>query len=397
MRGRVRFLLLLVFVMSILQLCSSADSPDDMVCSKNQNSPGSTAAAVQTAKIAAYYANWSAYCGYTPLHIPGGSLTYLNYAFAKIGEDLKISLGDPCIDPVNLRQLNQLKQRYPQLQTLISIGGWSDSGKFSDAALTEVSRAAFADSVAAFVTRYGFNGVDIDWEYPVSGGLTANRNRSADKVNFTLLLQQLREKLNAQGERDGNSYLLAIAGGADHSFTEKTQLDQIAKYVDYATIMTYDIHGPWDHYTDLNAPLRTPAQFSPQYQWSAAQAVDAWKAAGFPASKIMLGIPFYGYLYTGVSGEGNGLHQRFQKAASISYDNVLSNYLCSSRFSKHVHPDALVPWLFDGSSFISYDDEASIAAKAQYILQNQLAGASIWELSQNRAGQLLQALTRNLK
>lgn len=215
--------------------------------------------AYQTEKpVAAYYANWSAYSGYTPLNIPAGKLTYLNYAFAKIGEDLKIALGDPCVDPGNLAQLSQLKQAYPQLQTLISIGGWCDSGKFSDAALTDSSRAAFADSVLAFIKRYKFDGVDIDWEYPVGGGLSGNRSRSADKTNFTLLLQKLREKLDAQGKADGRKYLLTIAGGADSSYAEKTQLRQIADDVDYATIMTYDIHGHWDCYTDLNAPLYTP-------------------------------------------------------------------------------------------------------------------------------------------
>jgi len=113
--------------------------------------------------VAAYYTSWSAYGGYTPLSIPASSLTNVNYAFAKIGDDLKIALGDSYIDPTNIAQLNQLKKTYPQLKTLISIGGWNDSGKFSDAALTDASRTVFADSVVAFIKQYGFNGVDIDW------------------------------------------------------------------------------------------------------------------------------------------------------------------------------------------------------------------------------------------
>lgn len=381
MNRKIVFFLLLVLMMSILKLTSFAQT-----------------SAYQTEKpVAAYYANWSAYSGYTPLNIPAGKLTYLNYAFAKIGEDLKIALGDPCVDPGNLAQLSQLKQAYPQLQTLISIGGWCDSGKFSDAALTDSSRAAFADSVLAFIKRYKFDGVDIDWEYPVGGGLSGNRSRSADKTNFTLLLQKLREKLDAQGKADGRKYLLTIAGGADSSYAEKTQLRQIADDVDYATIMTYDIHGHWDCYTDLNAPLYTPLAASPQYQWSVDQSVHTWTANGFPASKIMLGVPFYGYIYTCVSRGGNGLHQRFQKAVSIPYDNVRSKFLYSKSFTACFDSTALVPWLFDGSTFISYDNEASIEYKAQYVMQNGLAGASVWELSQNRGGQLLSALTEHLK
>ncbi len=347
--------------------------------------------------VAAYYASWSAYSGYTPLNIPASSLTNVNYAFAKIGDDLKIALGDSYIDPTNIAQLNQLKKTYPQLKTLISIGGWNDSGKFSDAALTDASRTVFADSVVAFIKQYGFNGVDLDWEYPVSGGLSTNVRRSADKTNFTLLLQKLREKLDAQGQLDGQKYLLTIAGGADTAYAGNTELNLIAKYVDYATIMTYDIHGIWDCFTDLNAPLYAPTEASPQYKWSADQSVKAWIAGGFPASKIVMGVPFYGYIFSGVSGGGTGLYKTYTSGKSISYDIVLTTYLNSSSYGKYFHQDALVPWLFNGSTFLSYENETSIASKANYIVQNNLAGASIWELSLNKGGQLLSTLTTNLK
>ena len=399
MHRKIIFFLLLVIVMSTFQPAWSARLPGQMTNSQPAAASQDTTPAAQTAAkpITAYYASWSAYNGYTPLNIPAASLTYVNYAFAKIGSDLKIALGDPCIDPSNLAQMKQLKQANPQLKTLISIGGWSDSGKFSDAALTDSNRTAFADSVAAFIRLYDFDGVDIDWEYPVSGGLSSNINRSVDCENFTLLLKKLRETLDAQGKMDGQTYLLTIAGGADSSYAKKTQLSEIAKYVDRATIMTYDIHGPWDSRTDLNAPLYAPSESSPQYQWSADQAVKLWISKGFPASKIMLGIPFYGYIYTGVSGGGTGLYKCYQKAASLSYDCVRGKYSGEKAFSTHVHSDSLVPWIFNGSTFISYDDETSVAEKAKYIARNQLAGASVWELSQNRGGELLNALTNNLK
>jgi len=210
-------------------------------------------------------------------------------------------------------------------------------------------------------------------------------------------LQKLREKLDAQGQLDGQKYLLTIAGGADTTYTGNTELSLIAKYVDYATIMTYDIHGIWDSYTDLNAPLYAPTETSPQYKWSADQSVKTWIAGGFPASKIVMGVPFYGYIFNGVSGGGTGLYKTYTSGKSISYDSVLSTYLSNSSYAKYFHTDALVPWLFNGSTFISYENESSIASKAKYIVQNNLAGASIWELSQNKGGQLLNALTASLK
>ena len=347
--------------------------------------------------VSGYYAGWSAYSGYTPLGIPADKLTAVNYAFAKIGSDLKIALGDPYIDPTNFSQLNTLKKSYPHLKTLISVGGWNDSGRFSDAALTDASRSVFADSVVAFIKQYGFNGVDIDWEYPVSGGLPTNITRPGDKTNFTLLLQKLREKLDAQGALDGQKYLLTIAGGAGGSYVANTQLSLIGGIVDYATIMTYDLHGTWDSYTDMSAPLYTPSEYSPHYKVSADGSIGLWLSAGFPSSKLVVGIPFYGYLYSNVTGGGNGLYARFSGGGSISYDRILSTYLVNSGFTRYFHAEALVPWLFNGSSFISYDDETSIAAKAKYIVSKNLAGASVWELSQNKGGQLLGALTGNLK
>lgn len=347
--------------------------------------------------VSGYYASWSAYSGYTPLSIPADKLTAVNYAFAKIGDDLKIALGDPYIDEANFAKLKELKNAYPHLKTLISIGGWNDSGKFSDVALTEASRAAFADSVVAFIKQYGFNGVDIDWEYPVSGGLSTNIKRTADKTNFTLLLQKLREKLDAQSSIDGQKYLLTIAGGAGSFYAANTELSLIGKYVDYATIMTYDMHGTWDSYTDFNAPLYAPADTSPQYKWSVDQSVKAWIAAGFSSSKLVVGMPFYGYIYNNVAGGGTGLYKTFSGGSSISYDKVVSTYLSSSAYTRYFHTGAKVPWLFNGTTFISYEDETSIAEKSKYVVQNNLAGAAIWELSQNKGNQLLNALVNNLK
>lgn len=347
--------------------------------------------------IAGYYASWSAYSGYTPLNIPASKLTHINYAFAKIGDDLKIALGDPYIDIANFTKLNELKASNPNLKTLISIGGWTSSDKFSDAALTDSSRTTFADSVIAFIKLYNFDGVDIDWEYPVSGGLSTNTYRSEDKTNFTLLLKKLREKLDAQGLVDGKKYLLSFAGGSGNTYIMNVELNLISSYVDYAILMTYDLHGPWDTYTDFNAALYSPSETSPQYKSSADSCVKSWNSAGFPSSKIVLGIPFYGYIYRGVTNANNGLYKTFTSGSSITYDNILTSYLSNSTYIKCYHSEAKVPYLFNGSVFITYDDPTSIAEKVNYINTNHLAGASVWELSQNKDGTLMNVLYSNLR
>lgn len=348
--------------------------------------------------VAGYYASWAAYSGYTPLSIPAADLTHVTYAFANISQDLKVTMGDPVIDPKNFTKLQQLKQQHPGLKTLISVGGWDWSAKFSDAALTDASRTAFADSAVTFIKQYGFDGVDIDWEYPVGGGLSTNTVRPEDKTNFTLLMAKLREKLNAQGALDGRHYLLTFAGAAGTFYANNTELPKLADYADFATVMTYDMHGPWPgSLTDLNAPLYTPSENTPQYKWSCNAAMQLWTNAGFPKTKIIMGIPFYGVKFNGVQNAGRGLYQTFTSGSSIPYDKIVSSYLSDPAYTRYVHADALVPWLFNGSTFISYDDPQSVAAKAKYIKDTGLGGAAIWELSQNADGSLLSAIKKNIQ
>jgi chitinase len=307
-------------------------------------------------------------------------------------------MGDSAIDPSNFEKLRQLKIQRPDLKVMISVGGWTWSDKFSNVSLTDASRTTFADSVVSFIKQHGFDGVDIDWEYPVGGGLSTNAKRPEDKANFTLLMAELREKLDAQGALDGCRYLLSFAGASGTFFANNTELKKLADYVDFAVIMTYDMHGPWaGSLTDFNAPLYTPSENTPQYKWSANAAVKLWTDEGFPKTKILMGIPFYGIRFNGVTNAGRGLYQTFTSGSSITYDKIVSSYLNDPAYARYVHTDALVPWLFDGSTFISYDDPQSIAAKATYIKDTGLGGAAIWELSQNADGMLVGVIKDNIE
>ena len=349
------------------------------------------------ATIVGYYASWAAYSGFTPDKIDASKLTNINYAFADIGTNLKITMGDPDTDPSNFRLLNALKETYPGLRTSISIGGWSGSGRFSDAALTEASRTAFAESCVAFMKKYGFDGVDIDWEYPVGGGLSGNVGRPEDKHNFTLLLQKLREKLDEQAAADHKHYLLTIAAGAGDSYLKNIELSAIQNYLDYALLMTYDFHGTWDPYTDLVAPLYDNADVSKQYKSSADSVIKEWAAASFPMDKLIMGVPFYGYKYTSASSTDHGLYSAYSGASSIDYEIIEKNYLNKNGYTRYFHSQSKVPWLYNGSTFISYEDPESIGLKTDYIKSKKLGGAMIWELSQDPDGELLDALYDGLK
>lgn len=347
--------------------------------------------------IVGYYTSWSVNKGFTPDKIDAARLTHVNYAFAKIGPDLRITLGDPYTDPTNFILLNSLKRSYPNLKTLISVGGWTWSGLFSDVAFNDATRTNFAESCVSFIKQYGFDGVDIDWEFPVSGGLPTNIQRPEDKQNFTLLLRELRRQLNALGRADGVHYLLTMAGGSGPRYSENVELSLVHPYLDYASIMSYDIHGTWDQYTDFNAPLYVNDDPSPQYKWSVSSGIYLWYRAGFPLNKLNMGIPFYGYLYSSVNNANNGLYQPFLGASSIDYSQVASRYVNAPGFVRFFHPQSKVPWLWSGSIFISYDDQESIRYKTNFIKYYAMSGAMIWELSADYGNTLLSAIYDDLR
>lgn len=345
--------------------------------------------------IVGYYGGWAAYKGYTPQRIPADKLTHLHYAFAKIDPTQnRIALADPAQDRQNFAALRQLKQQYPQLKTLISVGGWDYSTYFSDVASTAARRDSFARSIVDFLLEHGFDGVDLDWEYPVSGGLSGNTNRPQDKQNFTLLLRAIRERLDEQGRRDGRRYYLTIAGAANSGYLSKIEPQKVAELVDYIFVMTYDIHGPWDGYADLNAPLYTPQENSPQYKSSVSDGIRAYLQKGVSADKLVLGMPFYGYVYEGVAAQNSGLYSRFSSAKSVSYDTLRSAYLNNRVYTRLYHSTARVPYLYGNNTFVSYEDADSIAAKVSLAKSLKLAGVGIWELSHDTSGTLLNAAWR---
>lgn len=339
-----------------------------------------------------YYAGWAAYQGFTPDQIPAEHLTQINYAFAQIDPDtLTIALENPAHDQKNLAALRKLRQQNQHLKLLISVGGWSDSQYFSDAVATAARRESFAASCVDFVVEQGLDGVDLDWEYPVSGGAAGTIHRPADKQNFTLLLQELREQLDRQGRRDGKDYALTIAGAAGSWYLNQIEAVKVAAIVDHIFVMGYDLHGTWDTYADFNAPLYAPSGTSPQSRSSISDCVQAYLKKGIPAEKIVLGMPLYGYAYQGVKAQNNGLYSTYTSAKSVSYKMLKKSYLDNTDYRQFRHEEAQVPWLYGNRTFVSYDDAVSLAAKAQLARSLGLGGVGFWEISQDDGGELIAA------
>ncbi|GAA0133468.1 glycosyl hydrolase family 18 protein [Paenibacillus sp. YSY-4.3] len=415
---------------------------------------GQKAEAASDYKIIGYYPSWGAYGrNYNVSDIDASKVTHINYAFADIcwngihgnpdptgpnpvtwscQDEIgtinvpngTIVLGDPWIDaqksfpgdtwdkPIkgNIGQLIKLKQENPGLKTIISVGGWSWSNRFSDVAANAQTRETFANSAVDFLRKYQFDGVDLDWEYPVGGGLSGNSVSPADKQNYTLLLQKIREKLDAAGAQDGKTYLLTIASGASPSFAQNTELAGIASVVDWINIMTYDFNGGWQTVSAHNAPLHydpaaAAAGVPDAATFNAATGIQGHLNAGVPASKIVMGMPFYGRGWANCGSGGNGQYQSCSGVSNgtwesgiFDFSDLEANYINKNGYTRHWNDTAKVPYLYNASSriYISYDDVESFSHKTDFIKSNGLGGAMFWEFSGDRNKTLLNKLASDL-
>jgi len=328
--------------------------------------------------------------------VPADKLTHINYAFANI-VDGKMVEGFRN-DARNFERLNSLKRKNPALKVLVSVGGWTWSGNFSDVALSAESRRRFADSAVAFVERHQLDGLDVDWEYPGQKGMD-NINRPEDRENYTALLAELRAALDRLGASAGKHYLLTIATGADDKWLAHTEMAKVQAYVDYVNLMTYDQFGEGDAITGHHAPLYThPA--NPK-QLSATQVVDLYVAAGVPARKIVLGVPFYGKAWGAVGSAEHGLYQ------PGTVTNVLPNTMYGEMsralvnhdgFVRYWDPVSAAPYLFNERRqlFLTYDDPESIGLKSRYVVERGLGGVMFWELSGDPRRELLDTIHQAL-
>ena len=379
-------------------------------------SPAPPAPPVLGFRVVGYLASWGVRSKGTRIaELPGDRLTHVIYAFGVIGPDGGVALFDPCLDAGecsagaapraggNFGQLQLLKQRHPQLKVLIAIGGWTRSGNFSDAALTTESRQRLAESAITFMRRWPglIDGFDIDWEFPVFGGLKENVTRPEDRQNFTLMLAELRRQLDVEGARDGRRYLLTAATAAGGRLIANLELDRITPLLDWFNVMTYDYHSG-SAIAHFNAPLHS-ATNDPTPFYNIDSTVAMYRRGGVPREKIVVGVPFYGRAYGGVHGPNGGLFQPAtgpppEWATGLDYRQLAARNPTAHGFVRRWHSEAQVPWLHNDSSgvFITYDDPESIGLKADYVREQGLGGVMIWELGGDD-GSLLGAIQSRLR
>ncbi|WP_354639141.1 glycosyl hydrolase family 18 protein [Kitasatospora camelliae] len=416
-----------------------------------------------------YFTQWSIYSrGYSvkQLDTSGSAarLTHLNYAFANIhptskqcfitnkaaGNDSDPNAGDGAGDAWadfgkgwdagnsvagttdtwdqklagNFNQLKQLKAKYPNLRIQISLGGWSYSKWFSDAALTDASRKALVSSCIDMYIKGNlpvidgrggagsaagiFDGIDLDWEWPNSEGHLGNVLRPEDKADYVLLAQEFRRQLDALGSTTGKKYSLSAFLPADPAkVSAGINVPGLFGALDFATVQGYDFHGAWENTTNQQSAIKVAAgDPSPANRmFSSEIAINAYLAGGAPKSKLTLGIPFYGRGWTGVPRGGtNGLFQTSTGPAPGTYEAGYEDYhklkemATSGGYTVYRDPVAGHAYLYNGTVLYTYDDPVEIARKTAWIKSQGLAGAMVWSFDGDTAsGELMAAVDSGLR
>ena len=328
------------------------------------------------------------------LSIDASKLTHINYAFVNV-QDSMAWLTNMETDTINFRILNQLKEVNPGLKILISIGGWSWSGNFSDAVLTPESRKKFARTSVEIVADYELDGVDIDWEYPGQIG-DNNVFRPEDRQNYTLMFEALRKELDELSKKTGKYYELTTAVGANDKYIEHTEMGKAVKYLDYINLMTYDFYTSGDsagHHSNLYPPEDYDRDNS------AHKSVRLFLEAGVRAEKLVMGVPFYGRSWIMKSADKHGINMPVaDRARGGGYTYIKDSMVNKKGFVRYWDEKAQAPYLFNSETnqLLTYDDEESVKLKCEYVIDNHMAGMMFWQYASDPKEYLLEAMNEIL-
>jgi chitinase len=351
--------------------------------------PISASTSINGKRMVGYYIEWGGYARkfYTD-QVDGSKLTHINYAFIKPTWDASTSTGGVMIadtyasydanwscgnflysDAVkgNIGLLQKLRDANPGLKLIFSIGGWTMSQAFPLLAASEAGRTTFATACRALLDTYSFDGIDIDWEFPIAGGtdgteyingvqIAAQSHASGneDAINYLELMKAIKAAIGQDKELSValSPFLYASYPGTSPRFvlpnnkTEFGRTDDLTDYVDYFSLMSYDYGGTWNAKTAINAPLHFSNNSSdPLYStplFNVSGAVQGFLDAGIPAARFNMGLPYYGRLFDGVSSNStNGLYatwdatrapgtwdisvQANEYSATITYEDLIDD------------------------------------------------------------------------
>ncbi|GFG35165.1 hypothetical protein Cfor_12741 [Coptotermes formosanus] len=333
-------------------------------------------------RIVCYFESWATYrpgSGKFDVELIDPNLcTHLIYSFVGINSNAQVTILDPWndIDLGAIRRFNALRNQNPNLKTMAAIGGaTAGSDTFSQVVNSATSRAKFADNIVNFAKQYGFNGIDLDWEYPTN-----------EVSNNIKLLKLLRPKF------DSNGLILSAAVSAGFDTIDASyNVPALGQYLDFINVMTYDLHGPWDSATGENAPLYAGPSDKTAYlrNLNADSAIQYWIQKGAPKDKLNLGIGTYGRSFTLKSASNNGVGASTtgagqpgpytQESGYLGYNEICEAHIAGN-LEQHWNAEQKSAYAFHGDQWVGYDNIAAVRIKAEYITSSGLGGAMVWAI-----------------
>ncbi|KAJ2984354.1 hypothetical protein NQ176_g17 [Zarea fungicola] len=346
---------------------------------------------------AVYFTNWGIYGrNFQPADLSSSDITHVLYSFMNVQSDGTVFSSDTYADyekhyPTDswndvgnnaygcVKQLYLLKKQNRNLKLMLSIGGWTYSSTFPAAASTAATRKKFAQTSVAFLKDWGFDGIDIDWEYPKD---------ATEAQNMVLLLQAIRSELDSYAAQyaKGHHFLISIAAPAGPEHYNVLKLADLGKVLDYVNLMAYDYAGSWSTASGHDANLFASTQNANSTPYNTNDAVAAYIKGGVPASKIVLGMPIYGRSFEQTAGIG----KPFNGIGSGSWEAGVWDYKALPRPGATVQCDNAVQgcYSYDSSTkeLISFDTPAVISAKVSWLKSKGLGGSMFWEASADKTG-----------
>lgn len=295
----------------------------------------------------------------------------------------------------SIEQLFQLKKKYRSLKTLLSVGGasFSNDGIFAAPSNSSEGRRAFADSVVKLVSEYGFDGVDIDWEYP----------QPSEANDFAGMIKQTRKALDryAQRNRQNYHYQLTIAVSSNARNYAALNLKELDRHVDAWHLMAYDYSGSFSRFASHQAGVYADTADPDSTETTTNAAVQGYLTGGVPSDKLVLGMPLYGRVFQYTDGLGHAFdNSKTKLLESTSASDYLYSKLPKDGERVHVDKKVMAAWTYNATNreLVSFDNPETTRLKAKYVQDQGLAGAMFWEASGDKPGKdsLVKIMSENM-